>query len=111
MPDDYDYHVLLVSPDLPGAWFIQAARQYWLTFKPIVTTDVQTLELIPQAARLAVTAIAPPAGAEDMRAAVRRRHEGAFVEVLAASDLSLMEATLDRRAHEDQRFGEPAGAA
>ena len=70
MPQDYDYHVLLVSPDLPGAWFVQAARQYWLTFKPIVTIDVQMLELIPQAASLAVTVIAPPTGVEDLRAAV-----------------------------------------
>lgn len=106
MADQFDYHFLILAPDLKGTWFTQAARQYWLKFQPIVIDDPELLSYVPPDASVAVTILARAADVERAQRRVRALRRDAWLDVVAAEDLPRVEAILNRRAASDQPFGE-----
>jgi hypothetical protein len=104
MPNEFDYHFLILAPGLQGTWFTQAARQYWLKFQPIVTEDPELLSYIPPDASVAVTLLARQDNVEQARRRVTALRRDAHLDVIVAQDLPHLEAMLNRRAEADTRF-------
>ncbi len=103
--EEYDYHFLLLAPGLSGVWFLQAARQYWLRFQPIVTDDWSLLSLIPSQASVAVTLLAHPDTVTVLRRQLASLRGDIYLDMLVAEDLPMMEAVLNARAEAGRRFG------
>ena len=106
MSEAYDYHFLILAPGLAGAWFLQAARQYWLRFKPIVTDDWQLIDYMPEGASVAVTVLANPDIVNVLRTQTGGLREDIRLDVVVARDLPMMEVFLNRRAEAGQPFGQ-----
>lgn len=110
MPDRYDYHFLLLSPDLPPAWVFQAARRYIETFQPTITSNIEHLAHPAPNQQIAVTLLAREQHiaamreqlAEIVRAEIR-------VDIVAARELSLVESILNQRADQGLPFGYEEG--
>ncbi len=105
MADHFDYHFLILPPELPGAWFTQAAREYWLKFQPIVTQDTELLSFIHPDATIAVTVLATEQAAERIKRQLRALRRDVHLDVIIAEDLPRLESRLNRRAAAEQRFG------
>ncbi|HEC22800.1 MAG TPA: hypothetical protein ENI95_07775 [Chloroflexi bacterium] len=105
MTEGYDYHFLILAPGLQGAWFFQAARQYWQRFQPIVTDEWELLAYIPEEAKVAVTLLARPDTAEYAREQIEAQREGVTLDMVVASDLPMMETILNARAESGRPFG------
>ena len=110
MIDAYDYHFLILAPDLSGAWFLQAARQYWLQFKPIVTDDWQLITAAPADKSVAVTLLARPQKALSLRQTLAAAREGLYIDLIEAHDLPSVEVLLNQRAVSGSRFGDSEGS-
>ena len=106
MPETYDYHFLVLSPGLPGPWFTQAARQFWLRFQPIVTDDWELISRTPTDARVAVTILARQDAAA-LQDEMDAQGDHVFFDVVTAPDLTTMEVILNQRARLGFPFGEP----
>lgn len=104
MADQFDYHFLILAPDLPGAWFTQAAREYWLKFQPIVTQDTELLSFIPPDASVAVTVLAQASTAEKIKRQIRAHRRDVHLDLVTEDDLPHLESRLNRRAASEQRF-------
>jgi hypothetical protein len=99
MPDHtIRYHVMLLAPGLPASWFFQAAREYWLRCRPIVTDDPEYLALLPEGG-VRITILSRPGEAEHLRAQViRLLGQDAEIELVIAPDLPQAEVALNRLA-------------
>ncbi len=111
MPAAYDYHVLILAPDLGAAWFMQAAQEYWLRFQPLVTDDPQFLKYLPSHASVAVTLLARPETADEARQAIAACRGDIMLDMVIADDLPTVEATLNARAAAGQPFGKRGGGS
>ncbi len=101
------YRFLLLESDLSGAWFFQAARQFWLRFRPIVTVDPALLSIVPEEADLTVIVIARSASAADLLTQVRAlTGHRARIDLVQADDLPLAEVILNTRAISGQMLGD-----
>lgn len=105
MAENYDYHFMVLAPGLEGAWFFQAARQFWQVFQPIVTEHVELIEVLPAEARIAVTVLTRSEHAPSMRDAVQAAHAGVALDLVVSDDLPLLESILNRRAESGIAFG------
>lgn len=104
MAHAFDYHFLILPADLPAAWFVQGARQYCLTYQPIVTDNLNLLNRVPAGASVAVTLLARPQDADFLSHQVAARREDAEVDLIVAEDLPSAEATLNARAEANEPF-------
>lgn len=107
MPDEFDYHFLVLAPGLQSAWFFQAARRYWQRFQPIVTdaTELNLLGYIPPGSSVAVTLLARPDTADYARQQILGKRSDAHVDPIVADDLPSMEIILTERAESGRRLG------
>ena len=110
MADEFDYHFLMLAPGASAAWFMQAARQFWLRFQPIVTDDWSLIDRVPPGASVAVTVLAQPANLNLARKQIEARRSDIHLDMVVARDLPEMEVLLNRRVRMDQPVGE-AGVA
>lgn len=109
MAHEYDYHFMVLAPGLQGAWFTQAARDYWLKYQPIVTEHVDLLANTPPDASVAVTVLANrdnAAAASRQINASGRDVSDLHLDLIIADDLPHMESILDQRAESGQPFGD-----
>ena len=102
---DYEYHFLFVPPEVPGAWFTQAAQQYWLRFEPIVTHDWELISRTPADASVAVTVLARPADTTSLRAQAAEHRNDIHFDYVIADSLTEMEVVLNKRARLGLLFG------
>ena len=107
MPNQHeiDYHFLFISADLPGVWFTQAARQYWLRFEPIVTHDWELISRTPHDSHVAVTIVTKPQHEASLREQAAKQRDDIFVDVLLANSLTELEVILNQRAHSGLLLG------
>lgn len=106
MADEHDVHFLLLAPGLPAAWFVQAARLYWLRFKPIVTTDLKLIASVPVEKSVAVTLLARSGRGDEARQHLSNQRRDLTIDLVEAPDLPNAEAALDARAHAGLPYGE-----
>lgn len=106
MAEGYDYHFLFLAPQLGGAWFTQAARQYWLRFRPIVTDDETVLAYLPEEAHVAVTLLARPGEVKDASVPIVAQRDRLALDIVTARDLPEMEIKLNARAQAGQPLGD-----
>lgn len=106
MPSGYDFHVLLMAPELSAPWFMQAARRYWLRFQPLVTDRIELLACIPATATLAVTLLVPSGSLELMQKQIDATRANAALDIVLADDLPMLEAALNARAEAGKPFGQ-----
>ncbi|GAB4476804.1 MAG: hypothetical protein Kow00124_19310 [Anaerolineae bacterium] len=112
MAETQEYRFLLLEPTLTGAWFFQAARQFWLRFRPIVTVDPALLSIVPEGAALTVIVIARSASTADLLAQVQAlTGHRARIDLVRADDLPLAEVILNTRAASGQMLGDGEGAS
>jgi hypothetical protein len=100
-----DFHMLLLGPGLDSSWFFDTSRAYWNTFRPMVTTSVDLIDLIPSTQSLAVTVIATPDLVETLRQAITGRYPNVWFDVIEADNLEEVATTLNNRVQVNRRFG------
>jgi hypothetical protein len=105
MAGPFDNHFLILAPDLPGVWFTQAARRFWLRFQPAVLTDWQSLGQIPADKNTLVTVLARPESEAVLREAITNLHPNLHFDMVIADDLTMMEVQLNKRAESGQPLG------
>jgi hypothetical protein len=100
------HHMILLAPGLDPAWFFDTAQSYWNTFRPMVTTQWDFIDNIPNDQSLAITIIAPP----DMVASVNQSLVGKYPNVVldmvvAQGDLSGVADEFNNRVWANRRLG------
>ena len=105
MGAQYDYHFLILGPGLSAAWFTQAAREYWLRFRPVVSRRWEILSNVPAGSSVAVTLLARSDAASLISQQIASIRPDLRLDVIAADDLPTVEALLDDRAATQQPFG------
>jgi hypothetical protein len=105
MADLPTFHFLVPMPGLHSTWVIQAARRFWLRYRPILTDDWTLLSCVPQGASVTVTVLAQPETEALAHARCAALAPGAVTDVIVASDLPALEAALDARAQASQVSG------
>lgn len=105
MTEGYDYHFLVLAPDLQSAWFFQAGRQFWQRFQPIVTDNWKLLSYVPPDKSIAVTILSRPDTATEMQSHIEQQHGNMRIDLIITNDLPLMESVLNNRAKTGSPFG------
>jgi hypothetical protein len=100
-----DFHMILLAPGLSSEWFFDTARAYWNTFRPIVTTSVELIDLMPSTQSLAITVISPADLVETLRQAISGRYPNIWFDLLQADSLESVANTLNERVRVNRRFG------
>jgi hypothetical protein len=105
MAGPFDNHFLILAPDLPGVWFTQAARRFWLAFRPAVLDDWQSLRQIPADKNILVTVLARPQSETMLPEQIKDLHPNLHLDMVVADDLTTMEVQLNKRAESGQPLG------
>ncbi|MBN1122607.1 MAG: hypothetical protein JXJ17_16135 [Anaerolineae bacterium] len=105
MAGPFDNHFLILAPDLPGVWFTQAARQFWLAFQPAVLNDWQSLKQIPTTNNILVTVLARPQSEIAILEQIKNLYPNLHLDMVIADDLTTMEVQLNKRAESGQPLG------
>jgi hypothetical protein len=105
MAGSFDVHFLILAPDLPGVWFTQAARAFWLRFQPTVLNDWQAISQVPADKNILVTLLARPQSRTAIQDEIKALHSNLHLDRVIASDLTTMEAVLNKRAEAGQPLG------
>lgn len=100
-----DFHMIVLAPGLDSSWFFDTARAYWNTFRPMVTTNVELIDLIPSTQSLAVTVISSPDLVETLRQAISGRYPNVWFDVIETDSLEEVANTLNNRVQVNRRFG------
>lgn len=100
-----DFHMILLAPGLTTDWFFDTARAYWNTFRPMVTTDIHLIDLIPSTQSLAVTVISPPDLVETLRQAITGRYPNVWFDLIETDSIESVATTLNNRVQVNRRFG------
>ncbi len=100
-----DVHMVVLAGGLTSEWFLETARLYYGQFRPVVTTQTDLIQYIPNSTSLAVTLIAPPDQADAVRDSLRALYPNVWVDVIRAEALERVRAVLDARAQRGLRFG------
>ncbi|MFO7323471.1 MAG: hypothetical protein DIU68_017205 [Chloroflexota bacterium] len=100
-----EYHMVVLSPGLDPAWFFETAQSYWTMFRPMVTTDLRLIDLVPYESSLATTVIAAPDQVHQMTQAIQERYPNVWFDLIIASDLDDVRALLNERVLMNRRFG------
>ncbi len=98
-------HMILLAPGLDPLWFFETAQSYWNTFRPMVTTRAELIDVIPYESSLAVTVISPPDLVETMTAAIREKYPNVWFDLIVAARLEDVESLLNSRVLANRRFG------
>lgn len=104
-----DHHYLLVAPNLGAEWLFDAARNYVITFSPTVLADFEFLALTPLNQSVTVTVIARRDTAAQLGVELAQVAPYAFFDPIVRDTFEATKAELDRRADENQPFGEAIG--
>lgn len=99
------FHAVLLAPGLEPGWFFEAARAYWNTFRPVVTTVWNFVEHIPYDRSLAVTVISPPDMVESMKQVIQEQYPNVVFDVLPITDTLGITETLNARVWANRRLG------
>jgi len=105
MPDEVDYHLLILAPGVEGVWLFQAARAYWLRFAPLVTDQVTLAAAAPAGTSLAVTVLTRPDTLDRDWLDLLTSVPGLRLDVVEAADLPSIEQILNQRVSTGLRFG------
>ena len=100
-----DYHMIVLAPGLELSWFFQTAQAYWNTFRPMVTTRSDLIDLLPPDTSLATTVIARPDQVNVMIAAIQEQYKNVWFDLIVAADLEDVRETLNERVRANRRFG------
>ena len=100
-----DFHMILLAPGLDSSWLFETARAYWNTFRPMITTAAELIDLIPSTQSLAVTVISPPELAETLRAAISDRYPNIWFDLIETTNVEEVANTLNMRVRVNRRFG------
>jgi hypothetical protein len=92
------FHVLLLTGNLPQEWLFDAARRYWDQFRPLILPDISLLAMFPDSARLYITVLTTPESAGMARASVRAVLPGSQVNLVLAPSSEVLQEELDHRA-------------
>ncbi|HLA42636.1 MAG TPA: hypothetical protein VJZ27_04330 [Aggregatilineales bacterium] len=103
-----DFHFLYLAPGLDVAYFFDAAKKFWQTFKVIVIHDIRVIQHVPRQYSVAITSLAR----SDTAQVVREQIESTFgVRVyhdpLVYDFIEDLQLTLDARAERNEPFGVP----
>ncbi len=104
-----DYHYLLVAPNLGAEWLFDAARSYVLAFAPIILSEFDFVALTPVNKTVTVTVIARRDTAAQLGVELAQTAPYAFYDPIVRDSFEETKAELDRRASENQPFGEALG--
>jgi hypothetical protein len=100
-----DFHMILLAPGVDSSWFFDTARAYWNTFRPMVTNNVELIDLIPSTQSLAVTVISPTDLVDTLRQAISARYPNIWFDVIETNSLEEVATTLNNRVQVNRRFG------
>ena len=104
-----NYHYLYIAPNLGAEWLFGAARNYVLTFAPIILADLDFVALTPPNTTVTVTAIARRDTAAQIGVELAQVHPYAFYDAVMRDTFEETKAELDRRAAANEPFGVPMG--
>ena len=100
-----DFHMILLAPGIDTSWFFDTARAYWNTFRPMVTNNVELIDLLPSTQSLAVTVISPPDLVETLRQAISGRYPNVWFDLIETDSIETVATTLNNRVQVNRRFG------
>lgn len=99
------YHMVILAPGLDISWFFDTAQAYWNVYRPIVTTQVELIDFIPNTQSLAVTVIAAQDSVDTLRSAISGRYPNVFFDVILADSLGSVAQEFNERVRTGLRFG------
>jgi hypothetical protein len=105
-----NYHFLLIADNLGAEWLFDAARQYWMRFRPIVVSDLELVRLIPRPFTIAVTLVARRDTASQWGVWVAQFVPDALFDAVVYDLFEQTRAALEQRATTNQPFGVPLAA-
>ncbi len=100
-----DFHMMILAPGLDSRFFFETAQGYWNVFRPVVVTDTNLIEFIPNDRSLAVTVISPPELVDTMTSLIQERYPNVFLDLVISEDTSEIAALFNERARRGLRFG------
>lgn len=100
-----DFHIMLIAPGIDPNWFFETAREYWESFRPIVTTDVALIDYITSDFSLAVTLITPPDQVEAFSRRIEEPYPNVWLDIIITTEPQDISDILDRRVRNNQRLG------
>ena len=105
-----NYHFLLIAPNLGAEWFFDAAREYWVRFRPIVVTDLELIRLIPKGYSIIVSMVARRDTAKQWGVWLGQNVPDALLDSVVYDAFEETRSTLNQRAQTNQPFGVPLKA-
>ncbi len=100
-----DFHMIILAPGLDSRRFFETAQSYWNTFRPMVTTDLNLIDLIPPNKSLAVTVIATPDLVPMMTEQIKDKYPNVWFDLITATDFDSVRQTFNDRVIANRRFG------
>lgn len=100
-----DFHMIILPPELSPEWFFETAQSYWNMFRPMVTSRIDLIELIPHTSSLAVTVIAPPDRVDEMIAQIQQKYRYVWFDLVVAENMAQVESLFNGRVLANRRFG------
>jgi hypothetical protein len=100
-----DFHIVMLAPGLDASWWFDTAQAYWSVFRPMFSTRLELVDLIPSSSSLALTVLAPPDLGETLAQSFRMRFPYVYVDLIVADDLARVRDVLNSRAQQNLRFG------
>jgi hypothetical protein len=100
-----DHHIVVLAIGLTSDWFFETAQAYYAMFRPVVTTQPEIIDYIPNTQSLAVTLITQPEQAALLQNSIRSRYPNVYIDVILADDIDRVKSQLEQRAQRNLRFG------
>ena len=102
-----NYHFLLIAPNLGAEWFFDAARAYWIRYRPIVVSDLELVRLIPAAYSTIVTLVSRRDTAPQWSVWLAQNAPDVLVDPVVYDRFEDATNALNLRAESVQPFGVP----
>lgn len=102
-----DYHFVILAPGFDVAWFVDntGVQAYWDSFRPILMTDIEYINFLPNDRSLVVTAIGTPDLQELIDAQIARRWPNVWMDQVIITSSSELAEEFDSRARNGLRYG------
>lgn len=100
-----DYHMVILGPGVESSWFFDTARAYWNTFRPMVTTQFELIDLIPSSRSLAITVLAPADLVNTLQVAIADRYPNVWFDLIIIDDVERIRDLFNSRVQSGRRFG------
>jgi hypothetical protein len=81
-----DFHMLIIDNQLGTEWFFRTAVNYWDMFRPIVTNQIDFLELLPYEKSLAVTLLVTDDRKAVAEALIRDNYPNTYLDTITVAD-------------------------